>query len=53
LFAGRFVNRGGDSDDRIIREAAMLCEVDHPGLVKGYRLGLPSSPDEPILILMD
>jgi serine/threonine-protein kinase len=53
LFAGKFVARGQIPDDKIVREAAMLRTLDHPGLLKGYGIGLPSSPDEPISILME
>jgi hypothetical protein len=45
MFAGKFVNRGVVPDDKIIGEAAMLYEFDHPGLVKGYGIGLPASRD--------
>jgi serine/threonine-protein kinase len=53
LFAGKFVARGQIPDDKIVREAEMLRRLDHPGLLKGHGMGLPSSPDEPILVLME
>jgi serine/threonine protein kinase len=53
MFAGKFVKRGVVPDDKIVGEAAMLYKFDHPGLVKGYGIGLPASPDEPVLILME
>jgi serine/threonine protein kinase len=53
MFAGKFVNRGQIADDNIVREADMLRTLDYLGPVKGYGIGLPSSPKEPILIVME
>jgi hypothetical protein len=53
IFAGKFRLRGQVADDKIVSEAEMLRTLDHPGLVKGYGIGLPSSPKEPVLILME
>jgi serine/threonine protein kinase len=53
LFAGKFVRRRQIPDDTIVREAEMLRTLDHPGLVKGYGIGLPCSPKEPIVVLME
>jgi uncharacterized small protein (DUF1192 family) len=53
LFAGKFVKRGQIADDKVVREAEMLRTLDYPGLVKGHGILLPSSPREPILMLME
>jgi serine/threonine protein kinase len=53
MFAGKFVKHGQVAGEGIHREAEMLRTLDYPGLVKGYGIGLPASPKEPIMILME
>jgi serine/threonine protein kinase/8-oxo-dGTP pyrophosphatase MutT (NUDIX family) len=44
-------NLWSDSRSRFLREAAFLCEFDHPNIVKGIRYGTIPRTDRPFLLM--
>jgi hypothetical protein len=53
VFAGKFIRCDRLADSKIYLEAQLLISLDHPALVKGFGMGLPSNAKEPMLILME